>query len=537
MKTKKSLIYLFLLLTFISCKKDVKTNSEIKNIDFDTKTALSSYKNFKSYSLNAVKDGIVKSSNASSVFSAKTDFTILENVFYESSTKEYSFVEFQIEYKFKNGLLPNKANDATDKARMDATIDRLLVKKNKKSGIIDYELISYIPDKEALTNKLTLKENKHSSLLTDFSGHVYHKNIGGETLYLEVIKNGLVSKKLYKAKNSNGLKVQGSNKENYEYCETYCIEGYVYDPSCYCYVVGYECFTDCYEVTNYPGVTIDNGMLSFDSNQDLQNLLIQLENDYEAHNGNFFDTRDYMTDDEINDYSDAIGFDEFKPLRDFENYFGFASLRQTIEAQTISWMDQTVEASACYNPANTTTIDDETEQSVYNQNGQIKIAGITYTIEITANNPCPGNSRCIPNGSSSCFDSGRRAVEEEFDSNKIAYKIIKLDGHGWPLASDQSLFAHKPRVKGKVITFKLKNNGGKRRFAMKISARVFGNAYDQGSDFNCNFRESFDTDHNPVRRRYRRKNKQKFESFTYSKYCEMTAEFKINSNTYIQYLN
>lgn len=133
MKTKKSLIYLFLLLTFISCKKEIKTNADVNTIDFDSKTALSSYKTFKNYVLSSSKEEKLKNLNVASTFAnPKSDFAIIENVYYESNTREYSFVEFNIEYKAKNGLLPNKANDATDKARIDATIDRLLIKKNKK---------------------------------------------------------------------------------------------------------------------------------------------------------------------------------------------------------------------------------------------------------------------------------------------------------------------------------------------------------------------------------------------------------------------
>jgi hypothetical protein len=198
-KQKKSLLYLFLIITFISCKKDFKTNADVKSVDFDSKTALTSYKTFKNYVLSSSKEGEQKNLNATNAFTnPKVDFTILENVYYESTTKDYYFVEFQIEYKTKNGLLPNKANDATDEARIDATIDRLLIKKNIKLGTIDYELISYIPDKETLSKNLLLTENKHDVLLKDFSGYIYHKNIGGETLYLEEIKNGIVSKKLYK---------------------------------------------------------------------------------------------------------------------------------------------------------------------------------------------------------------------------------------------------------------------------------------------------------------------------------------------------
>jgi hypothetical protein len=296
-------------------KKDFKTSSEIKSVDFDNKAALLSYKNFKSYRLNSVKEGIIKISNAETIFNTKTDFTVLENMFYESSTKDYSFVEFQIDYKSKNGLLPNKVNEITDKERIDATIDRLLIKKNKRTGIIDYELISYIPDKTTTEKKLSLIQNKHNGLIKDFSGHVYHKNIGGEAMYLEVIKNGIITNKLYKAKKNGGLKVQNSisilNQEPSNCINEYCIEGYVYDSNCYCFTWGYECFSDCPPPTSqYPGVAEENGMLSFDSNQGLYDMITDLSNSVEAHNANFYDSKDAMTDDQVDEISEQENFDE-----------------------------------------------------------------------------------------------------------------------------------------------------------------------------------------------------------------------------------
>lgn len=263
-------------------------------------------------------------------------------------------------------------------------------------------------------------------------------------------------------------------------------------------------------------------------------MLNQLDNEYENYNASFFDSRDNMTDDEINDYADQIGFDEFKPLRDFENYFGFSSLRQSIEIQTNNWMDN-IETDACSSPMNTASIDDETEQTLFNISNQVKIAGVTYTINSSSSASCPINDVCSPTTPSSCVFKHKTTKEKPFSDNKLIWEKLKLDGEGTPIGGDHSQFILRPQVKAKIIFYKIKNNGGRRRYATRLSVRIYGNLYntqDGGAGSpNCMYRGYLDTGHNPQRRRYRRKNVERWGIYTQSKYCELNAEYKIQSST------
>ena len=523
MKTKKSLIYLFLIITFISCKKDFKTNNEIKNIDFDNKTALTSYKNFKNYALSSLNEGKQKSLNAASTFTnPSSDFTILENVFYESNTKDYSFVEFQIEYKTKNGLLPNKSNDATDKARIDATIDRLLIKKNKKSGIIDYELVSYIPDKEALNSKILLTNNKHNDLSSSFNGHVYHKNIGGETMYLELIENGVVTKKLYKVKNNNGLKVQSSTiklNQQWDCLYEYCIEGYIYDTGCFCH----ECFGECTPiVSEYPGVSVENGIFTFDSNQSFYDAFMSLDNAVDQHNANFYDSKTNLTDEQVENIELQTNFDEFKPLRDFEINFGFASLRQKIENEENLWMENYT-LNPATDPDMLYTEPDDVMRTFFNQNESVKIAGIYRSTptdnEMQTHVTGPDGSNCKTHRRYSVFS-------DLYDNDtKRAKFVASFNGYylGLPLK----------RIVARTKNYKKKSNGNWKKFATICRSKIFG----QNVNGNCSGPEAFFTPFKAEKRvkSYKRSAVEIAGNSNFIKKGEMLGEHFVGSNGSIIY--
>lgn len=185
-----------------SCQKDTKTsNGRTSKLAFQADEALKSYQNFKSYLLSNQKTS-PKINMSTSKISNKNyvSFDLINNDSYTSEIKNFYFVEFPVKYKNKNGILPDRTNNADDSERINAIVDRMLIKKNKKSGIIDYELISYIPSDNYLKKTYELKLNQYDQLLKQFSGFILHKNIGEETLYLEKVEGGEIIKKLYPKK-------------------------------------------------------------------------------------------------------------------------------------------------------------------------------------------------------------------------------------------------------------------------------------------------------------------------------------------------
>jgi adenine-specific DNA-methyltransferase len=279
----------------------------------------------------------------------------------------------------------------------------------------------------------------------------------------------------------------------------------------------------------YPGAVYHNGVIELTSSAAFENLLSQLDNAYELHNADFFDSRDNMTDDQINAYAESVGFDEFKPLRDFETYFGFNSLRNKVAIEIGTWMNST-DPEANY-PEENYSVDDEIEQTLLNHNGQVKIAGTVYAIALP--DPYGPNRQCNQPTGYGCVLNDKTIANELLESgNKKAWKKIKIAGHGLPIASNGSTFLLRPRVKGKIVYFKKKTSGWK-RYATKLDAKVYGNAYNtvDNAQTNCDFREAFNTPYSGLKRRYRRKSNKDWGIFTKAKFCELSADFKINNTT------
>jgi hypothetical protein len=78
----------------------------------------------------------------------------------------------------------------------------------------------------------------------------------------------------------------------------------------------------------YSGVSLVSGILEFTDKNALYTILTRLEQAMEDHSSNFEAPLAYMTDDQLTDHAISVGFDEFLPMKEFEAYFGFYSLRQ-----------------------------------------------------------------------------------------------------------------------------------------------------------------------------------------------------------------
>ncbi|HEY0768882.1 MAG TPA: hypothetical protein VGD31_00925, partial [Sphingobacteriaceae bacterium] len=272
-------------------------------------------------------------------------------------------------------------------------------------------------------------------------------------------------------------------------------------------------------INPYPGVTLNNGVLEFIDLTAYENLLTQLENEVEQHNADFFDSRDYMTDDEINDLAETIGFDEFKPLRDFENYFGFNSLRIQVENQINTWLSYPHSTLSGY-PEDNYKIDNEIEQTLLNTSGQIIIAGNPITKDVIMG-PSPGP------GDTGCIWEDRKIANEDYTSGRVLKKKIIIDGES---CNPSNYCTPKAMFKGKGLTFK--KSGLFKKFATKMRVRLYGKAYNNL----CNFFQDYDTGfNNPnLKRRYRMvvKNPYPNTNNIATKYYETTNEIQLIGNTY-----
>ncbi len=107
----------------------------------------------------------------------------------------------------------------------------------------------------------------------------------------------------------------------------------------------------CPEITStYAGVTITyeigNNILRFNSSDDVNTVLDQLDADYENYNDNYENQYPNLTEDQLDDMDAQTGFDEFQTFRNFENLFsGFSSKRAEVENTETDWLNNNFEST------------------------------------------------------------------------------------------------------------------------------------------------------------------------------------------------
>lgn len=267
----------------------------------------------------------------------------------------------------------------------------------------------------------------------------------------------------------------------------------------------------------YPGAVYHNGLIELASSAAFENLLTQLDAAYEQHNADFFDSRDNMTDDQINDYAESINFDEFKPLRDFESYYGFQSLRKQRENEINVWFATGYNNLSTF-PDNNYQIDEEIEQTLLTPDGKIMING--QQIQLNTSNAHTSDVY------EDCINTDRKIEDEGFDSNtKIVRKKITFDG--WKLFQTPEIY-QRTAAKGKAISFKKKDNGNLKRYATRMSVIISGNVYNEN---NCQLKEAFIEQKNYLRR-YRRYAREKWNANDLAwKHNEIRSDMVINGQT------
>jgi hypothetical protein len=89
----------------------------------------------------------------------------------------------------------------------------------------------------------------------------------------------------------------------------------------------------------YIGVSLNRGLIHFDSENSFRATLESLEEQSEQYNDAWLDAHAELTEEELETLEEQIGFSEDQVYIDFENSFGHASLRAEIEARVEVWLD------------------------------------------------------------------------------------------------------------------------------------------------------------------------------------------------------
>ncbi len=105
-----------------------------------------------------------------------------------------------------------------------------------------------------------------------------------------------------------------------------------------------------------------------------ESTIENLETQIEAHNNSFDQLTIAMTNEQADEYADSIGFDEDKPLTDFENQYNFCSLRKKINTLESQWLEQQGDGNwnLEYNP-DSYYVDDDVERTLLNEQSEVLI--------------------------------------------------------------------------------------------------------------------------------------------------------------------
>jgi len=282
----------------------------------------------------------------------------------------------------------------------------------------------------------------------------------------------------------------------------------------------------------YSGVSLVNGILEFTDKNALNAILARLEQAMEDHSSNFADPLAYMTDDQLTDYAISVGFDEFLPMKEFEAYFGFYSLRQKIETEEIAWLATSNPWAASVYPDDGYAIEDDADRTVNNQYGQVKVDG--NLIEPISLIEYPQEPAGCSVESWSCLERKRNVDTLHWEGKIINWKIVKREGqkgNGDDLWFDSY-------VKAKVRRFR-NQNGVWTKHKGKMSVQIVGKVYRNYGYGSCTAATLYDefNETKSYKRKYMRKERVSWDRYTHIKSCEVSATFNVDGHIFTKYLN
>jgi len=137
------------------------------------------------------------------------------------------------------------------------------------------------------------------------------------------------------------------------------------------------------EITaTYAGVTITyevyNHILRFNSTNDFNSVVDQLEADYDTYNDNYDAQYPNLTPEQMDDIDVTNNFDEFATYKNFENLFsGFISKRSQIESTENAWISSDFMST---DPDDIDLTFDDAINTVFNSDNAFKVGNDIYQL-------------------------------------------------------------------------------------------------------------------------------------------------------------
>ncbi len=228
-----------------------------------------------------------------------------------------------------------------------------------------------------------------------------------------------------------------------------------------------------------PGTTI----LEFTSLQAFQDLAEQLQNDVDAWDDAFVAQWDFLNEDDLDAKEIEIGFDDQKPLTDFENQNDFYSLRNQFYDEENAWLDNEVlDESADPNDKEIYNFDD-VEMALMNAQGEVKVGQTIYKyVDSGTLKILDGDfTKLIQynDGDTTVVDNTNVIFEERSSAPCRAMKEVSdyryFSGNTRRVkrkVNIRSTTSYYARFRSKIISYKKKNNGRWRRKRMWMSVAV-----------------------------------------------------------------
>lgn len=238
-------------------------------------------------------------------------------------------------------------------------------------------------------------------------------------------------------------------------------------------------------------------------------------------------------------YATYIGWDLYKPLRDFENFFsGYSSQRANVESLVNTW-EQSDQSDPTSFPEANFIIDDEVTQTLINTNNQVKIEGVG-TIVNNCDGPCEITKKkgaCTGSHTNFTADHKVNAVYDTIASGVRVWKKIKIDEVG----ENANVFGSQygtwwfvnARVTAKVRVEKKRWWGGWTHTRRELDVRAVGQVHVN------NVAQLFDSgwQSNGPKKRFHRKTHSIFSTAVTGRRCEIEGQYKVEGNHHSEWLD
>ncbi|QRN94517.1 C-type lectin domain-containing protein [Archangium violaceum] len=277
----------------------------------------------------------------------------------------------------------------------------------------------------------------------------------------------------------------------------------------------FECIADSNSVTiTYANVPVtyetSNGVLRFNSADDLYAVINQLEADYETYNTNYENQYPNLTAEQMDVVDEQNNFDEFVPYKNLERQLsGFTSKRSRIEVVERTWLANDMTGT---DPDSLDITFDDAENTLFNSNYELKIGQTVYrmteygltevggaqtqTAAAALSDSCPANpnssekpktAQAVPPvaGHGTAAAELPRAQVVAFSDGCITNKKVDapfgpIDGRTYKLKVAIHSILIRTSVKAKVVAYKQKSGGGRKRSRDQLAISIGGTLYAAG---------------------------------------------------------